>query len=212
MPSNPWAVAKIDNNKVAVTFPRLGIIKLITFSKSMTVTNTEDIKVGQGCHGVAYSNNKLIVSFTDSPATVKILDMSGKVQKIFDKDHHGKYLFADPHFLTISADNKIIYVSDAMKNCVLGLTFDGNVMDIYKDYQLNKPCQLTVDRSGAMFICGYCSHNIHQLSSDPTKVKILLDEEQGMNGPVGVAYCHGNNRLYVSQLDDNIKVFDLSLE
>jgi hypothetical protein len=46
LPSNPWTVAKVDNNKVAITFPRLGIIRLIIFSKFMTVNNTEDIGVG----------------------------------------------------------------------------------------------------------------------------------------------------------------------
>ncbi|XP_060572862.1 uncharacterized protein LOC132730833 [Ruditapes philippinarum] len=210
--SKPWAVAKVDNNKVAITFPYLRIIRLITFSKSMTVTNTEDIEVGKRCHGVAYSNNKLIVSYIDYLATVKILDMSGKVLKIFDKDQHGKYLFVNPYFLTISADNTVIYVSDYNKSCVIGLTFDGKVKAIYKVDQLKMPCQLTVDRSGAVFVGGHWSYNIHQLSTDLTKVKILLDEEQGINGPVGVAYCQNKNRLYVSQFAGNIKVYDLSLE
>ncbi|XP_060596092.1 uncharacterized protein LOC132750165 [Ruditapes philippinarum] len=212
LPSNPWAAAKVDNNKVAVTFPRLEIIKLITFSKSLTVTNTEDIKVGRGCCGVAYSNNKLIVSYTTSPATVKILDMSGKVLKIFDKDQHGKNLFADPYFLTISADNTVIYVSDYKKSCVIGLTFDGKVKAIYNDDQLNEPYQLTVDRSGAVFVCGLWSNNIHQLSPDLTKVKILLDKEQEICRPTGVAYCQNTNRLYVSQIANNIKVFDITME
>jgi DNA-binding beta-propeller fold protein YncE len=208
---NPWAVAKVDNNKVAVTFPVLGILRLITFSKCMTVTNTENIEVGGNCSGVAVSNNKLIVSYTTYPAKVEILDMSGKVLKIFDKDHHGNCLFGDPLYLTISADNTVIYVSDMGKNCVIGLTFDGKVKAIYKDDQLKSPCQLTVDRSGAVFVCGRLSNKIHQLSPDLTKVNILLDEEQGMNVPVGVAYCQKNNRLYVSQRD-HIKVFDLSME
>jgi DNA-binding beta-propeller fold protein YncE len=210
LPPEPWAVAKVDNYKAVITFPELGIIRLITFSKSMTVTNTEDIKIGESCRGVAYSNNKLIVSYTDKLATVKILDMSGKVLKIFDKDQHENRLFSDPYHLTISADNTVIYVSDLRKNCVLGLTFDGKVKAIYNDDQLNLPYQVTVDRSGAVFVCGHLSNNIHQLSADLTKVKILLDIEQGIYGPEGVAYCQDKNRLYVH--NGNIKVYDLTLE
>jgi DNA-binding beta-propeller fold protein YncE len=138
--------------------------------------------------------------------------MSGKVLKTFDKDQHGRCLFVNPHYLTVSADNTVIYVSDLEKNCVIGLTFDGKVKAIYNDDQLNKPYQLTVDRSGAVIVCGCWSRNIHQLSSDLTKVKILLDKEQGISVPGGVAYCQNNNRLYVSQHFGNIKVFDLSLE
>jgi hypothetical protein len=211
LPSYPWAVAKVDNNKVAITFPDLRTVKLITFSKCMTVTNTEDIEVRGYCSDVAYSDNKLIVSYINRPAAVKILNMSGKVLKTFDKDQHGTCLFVEPRNLTISADNTVIYVSDFQKNCVIGLTFDGKVKVIYNDDQLNKPFQLTVDRSGAVFVCGFWSHNIHQLSPDLTKVKILLDEEQGIYRPTGVAYCEDTNRLYVSQCADNIKVYDLSL-
>jgi DNA-binding beta-propeller fold protein YncE len=132
--------------------------------------------------------------------------------KTFDKDQHGKYLFVHPYFLTISADNTVIYVSDYNKSCVIGLTFDGKVKAIYNDDQLKSPCQPTVDRSGAVFVCGPGTYNIHQLSPDLTKVKMLLDKEQGINGPVGVTYCQDTNRLYVSQQYDNIKVYDLSLE
>jgi DNA-binding beta-propeller fold protein YncE len=95
---------------------------------------------------------------------------------------------------------------------VIGLTFDGKVKAIYEDDKLTHPFQLTVDRSNAVFVCGSLSQNIHQLSRDLTKVKILLDEERGIIGPSGVAYCQNTNRLYVSQSYDNIKVYDLSLE
>lgn len=210
--ARPWSVAKVNIYKVAVTFPILGIIRLITFSKLMTVTNTENIKVGKLCYGVVYSNNKLIVSYTNKTATVKILDMSDNVLKIIDKDHHGKHLFVDPRFLAISADKTVIYVSDYGKDCVIALTIDGEVKAIYKDDQLKGICQLTVDRSGAVFICGHSSYNIHQLSSDLTMVKILLDKEQGINRPAGLAYYQNKNRLYVSQHTDSIKVYDLSLE
>ncbi|XP_060582916.1 uncharacterized protein LOC132739257 [Ruditapes philippinarum] len=208
LPSNSPAVAKVDNNKVAVTCPRFGIVRLITFSKCMTVTNTEDIKVGGGCCGVAYSNNKFVVSYTTFPATVKILDMSGKVLKTFDKDQHGKHLFNDPCFVTVSADNTVIYVSDTENNCVIGLNLDGKVKAIYKDDQLKRPHQLTADKSGAVFVCGHLSHNIHQLSSDLTKVKILV----GVTSPAGVAYCKTKNRLFASQYADNIKVYDFSMK
>ncbi|XP_060572427.1 uncharacterized protein LOC132730493 [Ruditapes philippinarum] len=211
LPSYPWAVAKVDNNKAVVTFPELGIIKLIKFSKCMTVTNIKDMKVGKCCDGVAYSNNKLVVSYLTNSPSVKILDMSGKVWKKCDKDHHGKYLFADPRYLTISADNSVIYVSDMGKNCVIGLTFDGKVKAIYNDDQLKGPNGLTVDRSGAVFVCGRWSHNIHQLSPNLTKVKIVLDIKQGIKSPAGMAYCQDNSRLYVCKQYDDIKVYDLSL-
>ncbi|XP_060593331.1 uncharacterized protein LOC132747828 [Ruditapes philippinarum] len=212
LPSRPCAVAKVDNCSVAITLPLLGIIRLITFSKSMIVTNTEDVKVGIKCRGVACKNDYLIVSYSTKPAMLKILDMSGKVLKIFCTDHGGNGLFDVPCFISLNTGKAIIYVSDYERNCVLGLNSNGEVKAIYKDDELEGPCQMTADRCGAMFVCGRMSNNIHQLSPDLTKVKILLDDDQGLDKPVGVAYCQNKNRLYVSQSEGFIKVYDLSLE
>jgi hypothetical protein len=76
---------------------------------------------------------------------------------------------------------------------VIGLTFDGKV--IYSDDHLDKPCQVTVDMSGTVFVCGLWSDNIHQLSTDLTKVKILLNKKQEIKSPVGVAY--GQNKKQI---------------
>ncbi|XP_045177997.2 uncharacterized protein LOC123538096 [Mercenaria mercenaria] len=210
--SGPWDITKVEDNKVAVTFPNERIVRLITFSETMTVTNTDVIKVGADCCGIACSNNNLIVSY-DRPAKVQILDMSGHVLKTFVKDSKGKPLFSNPLYLAVSPDNTTIYVSDWDRDTVTSLTFDGKVKAIYKDDQLSEPCQLTVDESGTVYVCWAESNNVHQLSSDLTKVKILLNESHGINIPLSVAYCQNNNRLYVGMFNNkNIKVFNLSLE
>ncbi|XP_053385752.1 uncharacterized protein LOC123538994 [Mercenaria mercenaria] len=210
--SCPWGITKVEDNKVAVTFPIEGIVGLITFSETMTVTNTDDIKVGAWCCGIACSNNNLIVSYFKS-AQVQILDMSGHVLKTFVNDSKGQRLFSNPRYLAVSPDNTTIYVSDQDRDTVTSMTFDGKVKAIYKDDQLSQPCQLTVDESGTVYVCGVDSHNVHQLSSDLTKVKILLDKSHGINQPTSAAYCQNNNRLYVGMnRNTNMKVFNLSLE
>ncbi|XP_053386352.1 uncharacterized protein LOC128550733 [Mercenaria mercenaria] len=211
--SIPWDITKVADNKVAVTFPNerlLGekMIELITFSDSMSVVDSHYISVSQPYYGIAYSNKTLIVS-NEENENVQILDMSGHIIKTIGKDHNGKPLFTAPIHLAVSPDNKTIYVSDWDRHTVTSITFDGKIKAIYKDDKLAQPSQLTVDDSGTVYVCGSASHNVHQLSSDLTKVKILLNESHGMNRPVSVAYCKGNNRLYVGMWNSNIKVFNL---
>ncbi|XP_053386625.1 E3 ubiquitin-protein ligase TRIM71-like [Mercenaria mercenaria] len=218
LPSEPWDITKLTDNKVAVTFPNETItrlfrspeamIRLITFSDLMSVVNTNDIRVSPPCHGIAYSNNNLIVS-NEENGTVQILDMSGRIIRTIGKDSNGKPLFTKPWYLVVSPDNTTIYVSDYERHTVISLTVDGKVKAIYKDDQLKHPRQLTVDESGAVYVCGRWSYNVHQLSSDLTKVKILLNKGQGMNSPMSVAYCKNNNTLYVGMRGRNIEVFNL---
>ncbi|XP_053386649.1 uncharacterized protein LOC128550836 [Mercenaria mercenaria] len=209
--SKPWAITSIRDNKVAVTFPEEGIIRMITFSEPISVVNSDDIRVRLPCYGTAYSNNNFIVSNEES-RTVQILDMSGHIIRTIDKDSMGKPLFTSPLYMAVSPDNTTIYVSDWSSDTVTSMTFDGKVKAIYKDVQLSTPYQLTVDDPGSVYVCEIHSNNVHQLSSDLTKVKILLNTSHGMNQPVSVVHCNNGNKLYVGMRNRNIKVFNLSLK
>ncbi|XP_053405429.1 uncharacterized protein LOC128558954 [Mercenaria mercenaria] len=211
--SKLWAITKVKDNKVAVTLPNEGTIRLITFSNSMTVTNSDDIKVKGRCYGISCSNDYLIVSTVSHffhSGKVQILDMSGNVLKVLDKDCNNKALFSNPLYLALSPDNETIYVSDWDKNTVTCLTFDGKIKAIYKDNQLLGPCQLTTDELGSVYVCGRLSNNVHQLSPLLNKVKILLDGSEELAYPVSVSHCMNKNRLYLGMWSNNIKVFNLS--
>jgi DNA-binding beta-propeller fold protein YncE len=137
--------------------------------------------------------------------------MSGEIVTTFGKDYNGQNLFTEPCCLIVSPDNTIIYVSDRNKHTVTCLTYDGKVKNVYKDDQLKRPYQLAVDEFGSVFVCGFHSGNIHQLSSELTKVKILIDKNEGLDQPNSVAYCPNTERLFVG-MTNKIKVFHVSLE
>ena len=212
MPSAPWGIAKVTDNEVVVTFPEPGIVKFLTFSETMTVTKTQDVKVGYECYGVTYGRNRLIVSYLD-PARVQILDMSGNVLKCFD-EHVGQGIrLSSPKHLAVSPNKRFIYISDCNENIVASMTFDGKLKALYKDDQLAAPFQLTVDGEGLVYICGRGSNNVHQLSADLTRIKLLVDEKQKLLKPVSVAVCENVKRLYIGAFNSNvIEVFQLTLE
>jgi hypothetical protein len=207
--TNPWGIAKVSDNKVAVTFPDERNIRLITFSEKMEVLNTTEIPQHGFYYGIAYSNKHLVVSYWYPHRSIKILSMSGKIVKSFD---NGQDLFTYPQYLTVSPDNTMIYVSDFGRHTVTCLTFHGKVKAIYKDNQLENPRQLAVDEHGSVYVCGRYSNNVHQLSPDLNKVKIL-DKSHGIYTPTCIAYCQNTKRLFVGMNQSSkIKVFNVTLE
>ncbi|XP_060578289.1 uncharacterized protein LOC132735365 [Ruditapes philippinarum] len=208
---SPWGIAKVSDNKIAVTFPYEEKIRLITFSEEMEVLDTTEIPGHGRCFGIAYSNNHLVVSYRYT-GSLEILSMSGKIVKLFDKDDNDQNRSTFPHYLTVSPDNTMIYVSDCGRYSVTCLNFDGMLKSIYKDDQLKFPHQLAVDEYGSVYVCGRDSNNVHQLSCDLTKVKIL-DKSHGIDTPTSIAYCQNTKRLFVGMNESSkIKVFSVSLE
>jgi DNA-binding beta-propeller fold protein YncE len=206
MPSAPWGVAKVNDNEVVITFPELGVARFLTLSDTMTVMKTEDVKVGYECYGITCGRKRLVVTYLD-PARVKILDMSGNVLKCFDES---AITISSPKHLALSPNKRYIYISDNNKNIVISMTFDGKVKAIYKDDQLAAPIQLAVDREGLVYVCGRGSNNVHQLSADLKKMKLLVDDKHNLVKPVSIALCENVDRLYLGTFNSNvIQVFSL---
>ncbi|XP_060588317.1 uncharacterized protein LOC132743772 [Ruditapes philippinarum] len=212
--TSPRGITKVSDNKVAVTFPDEEMIRLITFSEEMDVLDTTEIPGHGCCCDIAYSNNHLVVSYYKSfTGSIKILSMSGKIVKSFDRDDNDQNLFTYPQYLTVSPDNSMIYISDSGRNIVTCLTSDGKVKAIYKDDQLKYPQQLAVDEYGSVYVCGHDSNNVHQLSHDLIKVKILIDESHGILGPKSIAYCQHTKRLFVGMYRNcKIKAYNVTLK
>jgi hypothetical protein len=211
--SKPWGVTKVSDYKIAVTFPNEGKIRQITFSDDMEVLDTTDIPGHGRCFDIAYSNNHFVVSyFNGFTGCIKIVSISGIKVKLFALDDNGWDLFIKPYYLIVSPDNTMIYVSDMRRHTVTCLTFDGEVAAIYIDDQLKAPHQLAVDEYGSVYVCGYDSNNVHQLSHYLTKVKIL-DKSHGIDTPTSIAYCQNTKKLFVGMNQSSkIKVFNVSLD
>jgi hypothetical protein len=210
--NKPWGITKFADHKVAVTFPDEEMIRLITYSEDMEDLDISEIPGNGCCSDIAYCNNHLVVSYL-YPGRVNILSMSGKIVKSFDKDDNDQNMFTYPHYLTVSPDNSMIYASDQYRHTLTCLTFDGKVKAIYKDEKLKDPQQLAVDEYGSLYVCGYDSNNIHQLSCDLTKVKILIDKSHAIHTPTSIAYCRKTKKLFLAvHHSRKIKVFNVSFE
>ncbi|XP_045202942.2 uncharacterized protein LOC123556356 [Mercenaria mercenaria] len=210
MSSKPWDVARIEEDKIAVTLPEDKKIKFLSVNQA--ISEEKEIDVCGSCRGIAYGSGQLIVSFDKPESKVQILDETGQVTKIFEKDTFGNQLFSKPWYLGLSPDGFTIYVSDNSENTVTSLNLEGKVKGIYKDKDLKKPVGVTVDAAGTVYVVGSSmySSNIHQLSENLMNVNVLGDLGHGIICPRSAVFNNREQKLYVGmEFSDKILVLSM---
>ncbi|XP_053374053.1 uncharacterized protein LOC128546772 [Mercenaria mercenaria] len=202
----PWAVAKAGENNFAVTLPTIKAIQFLSLTSSFSIFLVYQLLLRGSCRSIVCTEKKMVVSYFD--ASLHVLDIRGNVLNDLTVDSDGEKRFEKPWNVALSPDKTIIYVSDLGKHMISSITFDGEVKAIYKDEENGGPRGLTVDRTGAIYVCCYLSNKIIQLSKDLVQVCVLLDNSDGIDKHRCLTYCDKNNKLFVGKWEEDlIKVF-----
>ncbi|WAR30758.1 hypothetical protein MAR_033300 [Mya arenaria] len=158
-------------------------------SQSAQMSFQRRINGGDGCLGIVYSDNKLIVSYDDPHGKVQVLDMDGDILKVFEKNDNGEQLFTKPWGLAVSPDNSTIYVSDRVMGTVTALSQDGRVLSVLKNHDnLRYPTGATIDNAGRMYVCSMWTKTVCMVSQETGTVTKLLGEENGLSYPTSIAH------------------------
>lgn len=203
--SQPWDVTSISNEQMAVTVTSEHKIQFLYKSR---LAKCHSIEVTGRCRGIAYSKDKLIVSY-DDPSKVEVLNMCGRVLQCLKNDRNGSALFERPYYVTVSEDGDSIYVSDNEKHSVTRFTFDGQLLSTYKDSELRCPRGLVVCRDGSLLVCSSHGHSVHLISSECCRLKIILRRKQGGEFCQALCYSDTTDTLYLSSftLSDQIRIY-----
>jgi DNA-binding beta-propeller fold protein YncE len=208
--AQPNDVTTINEEKIATTLQTDKKIKILAISHIGALSNEGEITVDGLCQGITYSEGNLFVTYDKPDSKVQIMDMNGRVFRTFKNNANGGALFYRPWNIAVSPDQANIYISDYGNSTVTCMTLDGKVIACYWDKELKGPKGLAVDKEGSVYVCGADSNNIHQLSSNCTKIQVLLHRFHGIQGNTCIAYCTKTNRLYVEWYNRNeIKVYEL---
>ncbi|XP_045160763.2 uncharacterized protein LOC123525686 [Mercenaria mercenaria] len=186
----------INEKEIVVALPGVNTLQFVTLSDEIKLKVDRRISVDQACHGVAYHDNKLIVSFIPKtylrPSTVQILDMSGKTLKFIYRTWIGS-----PGYLTINSSTNILYMSDWYNATVTNLSLDGDLNAVFLNKDMGKPSGIIHDSEGYVYVCGRKTNNIMQLSADCKQVQILEGLGANVLEPVSLAFNKADQRMYV---------------
>ena len=196
----PWDITCIPGGLAAVTLPVEKKILVITASASDCITPVEQFHTTGKCYGIAYSYfEKDLVVACDTPcngqATVKVVSLLGQEVRDLQLDANGDVMFTRPSYLATNPFNADLYVSDECNNTVTGITMKGDFRFKYSEKYLKLPTGIAADNHGCVYVCGNGSCDIHQLSRDGKRIRLLMD---GLPHPRAISFDPYEERFLVT--------------
>ncbi|XP_052816156.1 uncharacterized protein LOC128242837 isoform X2 [Mya arenaria] len=202
----PWDVCVLPDDQAAVTLPYFSMIQLVS-TKRGQLSSGKKIKVSSQCHGIAYYNNRLYVSYAFIMC-IEVMTLDGHIISTFQRND-GKQVCNAPFYLTLSASTPpTLYVSDYTADTVLKLTLDGKVLRKYRDEQLKYPMSVVELGPGQLLVCGQGSHNVMLLTEWDGKMTEILGMKDGLFLPRSIAFCPHTRAVVVGMFNYvSLKVF-----
>ena len=162
-----------------------------------------------GCCGITSHQNNLFVAFRGKKPCVKILNIAGAVLQTIQTNSQGQNLFVAPEYISLSTDGRTFYVSDNNQNTVTSYNVTGGQINFYKHGELKCPQGLTVIENEFLFVCGWGSETLHEISGMCEHIQIVLDGKDVGGSPCTVLYNRTNNRIYIGYGNKFVSVFKL---
>ncbi|XP_060602578.1 uncharacterized protein LOC132755700 [Ruditapes philippinarum] len=192
--SRPDDVVTIPEKKIAVTLTNEKIIQLLSHTEA-ELSLDRRIAVGEYCNGVAYCQNKFVVSCWDSKKII-IINHEGDILNVLGSPA----MFYGPVRVSVSNDEKFIYVSDTdFKNNskVVKIDWKGNVINKFVDSRCKSLLALHMLEDDTALVCNRYSNTVLRLSSSLKRCDISGLEKENIYFPTAVTYCDREQKLYV---------------
>jgi len=119
------------------------------------------------------------VSGVDTDNVEVILTQDGSVVKSIPKSGYWCYV-------AVSQTQPTMYYRD--NNDIVCRTLEGKEIFKYQNQKLNYPCGIAIDKQDTLYICGHKSNNVHKVSSDGQRSRILVDKLHNITRPWRVLY------------------------
>jgi hypothetical protein len=196
---SPFDVAAITDDKFVVTVPNDRSIHFMSL-RNQHIVSSRKVNINEDCYGIAYSQDKLVVSCNYDQWKVLVLNLQGKILQSFSGDDS---LFEFPFYVTVNTAGTSIYVSDCgfSVNAVKQLDWQGNIINTYQPacggIDLQGICELN---DGTFLVCMNqdSGDNLQRVSDSCQPCQITINGKLGSWYPGAVAYCKKSRRLYVS--------------
>ncbi|XP_052781915.1 tripartite motif-containing protein 2-like [Mya arenaria] len=199
MSSSPWDIACIPGGMAAVTLPEDKKILMVS-GLNDCITPVDQFTTSGKCYGIAYSYyEKDLVVACDTPgdgmAVVKVISLSGEEVRNISIGEDGKSLISRPSYVATNPFNADVYVSDDCNNTVIGITMGGDFRFKHSESYLQLPVGIAADNHGCVYVCGNGSCDIHQMSCDGQRIRLLCD---GLPHPRAIAFDPYGERFLVT--------------
>lgn len=184
------SVAVISEHEIAVTLPNENIFIIIDVDDS----SQRSYKIGEKCHGITSFKNKLVMA---CKSTILFADMTGKVLS-------RKNVTSCIDFISAVSNDRLCHTNHTQStvHCIDG---DGTDIFSYSNKDMKCPYGVSADGQCNIYITGYDSNNIHQLSPGGQLIQIL---NPGISKPKGIAFRPNSNKVLICS-EQEVKEYEM---
>ena len=210
---NPFAIAVI-NDKTAAVSTNDKSLHILDIEHSNSIQIQKSLYLGYLVTGMTPVNGNLVVTRWNKPASVKMIDISGREIWSVSNDQNGQTLFKKPRSVISYEINgqTMVVVTDWGKDTLTVLDAEtGKIIKII-DVEERAPHGVTADKDGNIYVCYFHTKEICVWSKDFEESRILLSGNVLSSGPRDILYNEKTDELYVSyRITDQADRFQLSL-
>ncbi|XP_021345626.1 uncharacterized protein LOC110445377 [Mizuhopecten yessoensis] len=197
-------LCSIDNNTVAVTLDEVKIICIVNVGDS-TLTVSSKIKIpklDEDCFGVTYHNDYFTVGTNKSLYSVP--ESGGEPKKLLTIRSNCLHLASNQKNGHVFAS---INTTNPNEMTVIRLSNDTST-DILKVGVVKGTTGIDVDRQGNLYVCGYSSNNVLQMSGDGRNIRELLTSSDGIEHPRAISVWE-DRMVITNESEDQINFVHL---
>ncbi|KAL3892080.1 hypothetical protein ACJMK2_004317 [Sinanodonta woodiana] len=202
----PWSACMLTDTEIAVTVPAQKEIQIIEIKDKML--KKREITTKCQCWAIGTVHDHLVI--TTGRHSVIILDMHGNEIKTVwtDTSHSQRQL--KTNFIKVDSTKPALYISHETANKLVAYSLTWDSLFTYKNPDLKTPAGIAIDREGNIYLCGYNSHCVQQISSEGKIIKTLLSKIEENKKPLSIALYGDTDKFILGYGKcDVVEVYEL---
>ncbi|XP_052087917.1 E3 ubiquitin-protein ligase TRIM71-like [Mytilus californianus] len=179
----PWDVATLDRHRCVITMRGLNVLQYVNVND---MTLLRQIAIDDGCWGVSVYGEELVIGFDNK---VEIFDFGGRSEHVIP-------CLGSDYYVTI--DNLGRFYHKHHGNTLHCRHVSGKFAFSYYNAELVNLTGITIDNDGNIYVAGFHSNNVHQLTPDGTLTRIILSGMDGIYQPLKLHFSKDFSKLLVA--------------
>jgi hypothetical protein len=220
--SEPWDIAVLPTQKVAITLPikkqivmlntadRHSLIEKILFStlkpRNMDVVlpMTNCVSLPRQCRGIAVRDQKIYVVCW-VPDSVLVLDLQGHITCDISLKATPPGAFNSPNYIVVNQNLQRLYISNSGSNRIVSVTLEGKDEVVFTHPWLKGPYGLAMKEDGSLLVSCLKSDSILSVTAN---LKYGFKYAQKVPGAHSICYLPERQLVLVgSWKNDSVRVF-----
>ena len=188
-------IVVISDQEAVVTTNSWSLVLLDISGSRMSMNNIT--RVSFDVRSISKYGEKLAVtSLSPKPASVKLIDKTGRVYWSVSTDGQGQSLFTSPLYVTSDIERNTVTVTDSDNKTLTVLNGDTGDVIQRRSVKDKWPYGVTTGPSGNIYVCYNHTREVAVLTEDLAEERILLSQQDGMgNRPWSIAYDKSSGQL-----------------